>query len=185
MEPNKVSQHQNIVRGDQAGRDIIKMGNVVSPLGSLMTKLREEIKNQVKCEEMLPALQRYQKNVDTEGTVGLEEKLKRGKREDLIERAMFYKEQFVKELTKKQMHQAAQEIYVELLEIIFHRFRAKVTPVICAGASNQEVDTVISKEVTDIMDNIIMENRDLFSQGEIEGMFYFLTGGCHVRWDRN
>jgi hypothetical protein len=187
MEPDKVSQQRNIVVGDQAGRDVIKIykGNLVSPLGSLMTKLREEIKNQVKCEEILPTLQRYQRNVDIEGIVGLEEKLKRGKREDLIERAMFYKEQFVKELTKKQMHQSAQEIYVELLEIIFHRFRANVTPVICAGAPNQEVDTAISEQVTDIMDNIVMENRDLFSQVEIEGMFYFLTGGCHVRWDRN
>jgi hypothetical protein len=184
MAPDKVNQKQNIVEGDLAGGNIIKIstGTVVSHLGTLMVKLREEIKNQVKCEEMLPALQRYQRNVDM---VGLEEKLKRGKREDLIERAMFYKEQFVKELTKKQMHQAAQEIYVELLEIIFHRFRANVTPVICAGASNQQVDTVISEQVTYIMDNIVMENRDLFSQVEIEGMFYFLTGGCHVRWDKN
>ena len=110
MEPDKVSQQQNIVGGDQAGRDIIKMGNVVSPLGSLMTKLREEIKNQVKCEEMLPALQRYQRNVETEGIVGLEEKLKRGQREDLIERAMFYKEEFVKELSKKRLYQTAQRI---------------------------------------------------------------------------
>jgi hypothetical protein len=184
MALDKVNQNHNIVEGDIAGGNIVKIntGTVVSPLGNLMVKLREEIKNQVKCDETLPALRRYQSNVDM---IGLEEKLKRGKREDLIERAMFYKEQFVKELTKKQMHQAAQEIYIELLEIIFHRFRANVTLVICSGASNQQVDKVISEQVTYIMDNIVMENRDLFSQVEIEGMFYFLTGGCHVRWDKN
>jgi len=185
MEPDKVSQQQNIVGGDQAGRDIIKMGNVVSPLGSLMTKLREEIKNQVKCEEMLPALQRYQRNVETEGIVGLEEKLKRGQREDLIERAMFYKEEFVKELSKKRLYQTAQRIYVELLEIVFHKFRMCVAPLICSGAAKHEVDKAISEQVTHIMENFVMENRDLFSQAEIEGMFYFLTGSCHINWDAN
>lgn len=189
MTPDKVTQKQNIVGRDQVGRDLtnlyVSTGGKLSPLGNLMTKLREEIKNEIKCEQMLPALKRYQDNVDPEGIIGLEEKLKRGKREDLIERAMFYKEQFVKELTKKQMHQAAQEIYIELMGIIFHRFRAHVTSVICAGAPNWEVDKAISEQVTYIMDNIVMENRDLFSQVEIEGMFYFLTGGCHVRWDRN
>jgi hypothetical protein len=189
MTPDNVTQKQNVVAGDQAGRDLTKCyistGGKLSPLGNLMAKLREEIKNEVKCEEMLPALKRYKDNVDPEGIIGLEEKLKRGKRDDLIKRAMFYKEQFVKELSEKQLHQAAQEIYVELLEIVFHRFRIYVTPAICEGLSTQEVDKVVSEQITYIMDNFIMENRDLFSQIEIEGMFYFLTGGCHIRWDRN
>lgn len=187
MEPDRVKQQQNIVEGDQAGRDIYKITkrDLSSPLENLMAKLREEIKKEVRCEEVLPALERYKMNVDTEDLIGLEEKLKRGKREDLIGRAMFYKEQFVKELSKKQMHESAQKIYIELLEIIFHRFRAYVIPVICRGESNQQVDKVVSEQVTYIMDNIIRENRDLFSQVEIEGMFYFLTGGCHICWDRN
>jgi hypothetical protein len=189
MTPDKVIQKNNIAGGDMVGRDKtnynINIRGKSSPLGNLMEKLREEIKNQARYEEMLPKLKWYQDSVDPEGIIGLEEKLIRGNRDDLIKRAMFYKEQFVKELSKKQLHKTAQEIYVELLDIVFHRFRIYVIPAICKGLTKQEVDKVVSEQITYIMDNFILENRDLFSQAEIEGMFYFLTGVCHIRWDGN
>ncbi|MFH1369917.1 MAG: ABC-three component system protein [Planctomycetota bacterium] len=189
MQPDEITQSNNIAGRDMAAGDIVHINMPrsveASPLSNLMTKLREEINRAIKSEETLAALKRYETNVDSGEIIGLEAKLKRGQREDLIERAMFYKEEFVKELSKKRLYQTAQRIYVELLEIVFHKFRMCVAPLICSGAAKHEVDKAISEQVTHIMENMIRENIDLFSAGEIEGMFYFLTGSCHINWDVN
>ena len=187
MSAKKVTQQENIAGGDLAGGDIVKKTyhyHTESHLAKLMYKLRTEKQDKIKYDETLAELQRYETDVDTGGIIGLEEKLRRANREDLIERAMFYKEVFAKELARKRLHRSAQEIYVELLEIVFHLFRSKIIPLIVKGASPEAVDAGISEQVMYIMENVIKDNRDLFKQSEVEGMFYFLTGKCHICWHK-
>jgi len=186
MEDNHVEQTGNTVYGDQAGRDIIK--HVIEQTGhpkikALYVKLQEEAKNNSQLSHFIEELEEYTRKIDSE-IIGLEEKLKLGSRDYILEFASKSKEKFVKKLSRYQFSESAQKIFVVLLAETFTRFHRSVYPLICAGRDIAEVNDAISREISGPITKMLGENIMELCAVEVEGMLYFLTGNCHIKWSK-
>ena len=107
---------------------------------------------------------------------------------DLIDDAIWLKEEYYKKLTKFQLYQSAQKIQAHLLASILERFRNKIHPLIIAEAEDAKVSCAISDEIVKPLISLIeqegLEDNILgFSATDIEGMIYYLTGRCHLKWN--
>lgn len=89
-------------------------------------------------------------------------------------------------MTLYQFYEPAQEIYSYLLGIICEKFRNIIYPLIRDNVSEKEVSETLSKEIIDPIVKLIREEgyNDIMglSSTEIEGMIYYLTGICHLKW---
>jgi hypothetical protein len=186
---NKVKQENNTVGGDQAGRDInnYNFGNNSSRL-SQMTRLIEKFKtekaNNPQLSVFINELEHFTNRIGNENVIGLEEKLKAGNRENIIEFALRNKELYSRKLLKFQFSEAAQQINVYLLGLAEVYFTNYVYPKICNDESESAVNTVLIEQVINPLINELDENVLDFSPTEINGMIYFLTGNCHIKWSK-
>lgn len=184
---NKVDQTGNLVRGDQAGRDVNKPTFVyqgtASPMARMIAKFRLETEND---REMKLAIERLQRWFKSEGDViGLDEKLRLGDRTDIIQLAIEAKERFSKCLVRHEYSPAAQEIYAFLLAKTYQIFVTIIYPQICRGASAAEIDKLLVTEVYDKVEALLEDNPLEISPEEVMGMLYWLTGNCHLKWSKN
>lgn len=155
-----------------------------SRLSILFEKLNSEFENNEEITGLIDDLNRYTIQRDV---IGLEQKLEDGNRTDLIEDALWLKEEYYKKLTKFQLYQSAQKIQAHLLATILEKFRNKIRPLIKVNASDMEVTSAISNEIINPLVALIeqegIEDNILgFSATDIEGMIYYLTGRCHIKW---
>lgn len=156
-----------------------------SRLAQLFEKLNSEFENNLEISEWLDDLNRYLVDRDV---IGLEQKLIDGNRQDLIDDALWLKEEYYKKLTKYQLYQSAQKIQAHLLASILEKFRNCVLPLIKENATNVEVNNAISNQIINPLISLIeqegIEDNLLgFSATDIEGMIYYLTGRCHLKWN--
>ena len=146
---------------------------------SLKCKFEQE--EQTKC--ISEELKFYQTDRDT---IGLEQKLKDGDLEYLFEDASLLKEAYARKLYRYQLYEPAQEIHTYILGIICYKFRWLIYPLIKKSVSQEEISRLISSEIIDPIMKIIMEQgcNDIMglTYKDIEGMIYFLTGRCHIKW---
>jgi hypothetical protein len=154
-------------------------------LSSLFEKLNSEFANNEEIVGWIDDLYRYTVQRDV---IGLEQKLLEGERKDLIDDAIWLKEEYYKKLTKYQLYQSAQKIQAHLLASILERFRNKIYPLIVSEADDLTVSSAISNEIVNPLVTLIeqegLEDNILgFSATDIEGMIYYLTGRCHIKWN--
>ncbi|ASZ11184.1 hypothetical protein KTO58_19290 [Chitinophaga pendula] len=182
------TQSNNHIGGDGEiiGRDKnVTINNPVrrTRLSILFDKLEKAFNENSHVTEVSADLQRY---ANLRDTIGLEQKLKDGGREDLYEDALWLKEEYHKKLTKFQFFEPAQEIHSFLLALVLSKFRNIIFPLICASKSEQEVSLAIENEIVAPIVSIIQEEgcSDVMglSSVDIEGMIYYLTGQCHIKW---
>jgi hypothetical protein len=154
-------------------------------LSSLFERLKVEHDENKTIEEVSHNLQRYS---DKRDTIGLEQKLRDGGKIDILEDASWLKEQYYKKLTRFQFFEPAQEIHAFLLGLVLEKFSNIIRPMIKEGATDTEVSRAISSEIiTPIMNTIQEEGcNDIMglSSTDIDGMIYFLTGQCHIKWTK-
>ena len=117
--------------------------------------------------------------------MGLEEKLRKGNRPDVIDVAIAAKDCFSKILVKHEYSCAAMEIYAYLLAKVHQLFSSVIYTKICRGASADEIDKLLVTEVYEKVEIILEENPLGISPEEIMGMLFFLTGNCHLKWNCN
>lgn len=189
---NEVTQTGNTVNnGDIAGRDIIKPIIIIgrTQLGSksqleiLYEKLEKEKElSSTFCEivDELLHFKTYAKNTEI---IGLEKKLENGRRLQYLSFAENSKEKFTKKLLKNEYSETAQHIYAFLLAKVYSKFETSIYPRIKEGQPaefiNQLIDEFIIKPIEDLLgDNLLHIYED-----EINGMIYFLTGNCHIKWN--
>jgi hypothetical protein len=116
--------------------------------------------------------------------IGLEEKLKKGNRLDLLENALLLKESFAKCLTREQLAPSMQEAYVHILSCIRTIFFHKVRPLIQTSTSSIVIDKAIYDDIVMSIYTQISDIRELnHTMDDILGMLYFLTGNCHINWE--
>ena len=119
-------------------------------------------------------------------TIGLEQKLNDGNLDYLFEDASLLKEAYTKKLYKYQLYEPAQEIHVFILGIICNKFRLLIYPLLKSGASQENINKTISTEIVDPIMKIILEQgcSDIMglTSKDIDGMIFFLTGRCHIKW---
>jgi hypothetical protein len=152
-------------------------------LSRLFDQFEEEFKNDKVFKETLEDLERYT-TPKVNAVIGLEDKLERGRRVDLIEIALEAKEEYAKRLVKYQFYESAQRINAFLLALVISYFRNKVKPVILSGADNATVSKLIADEIIDPLLSLLADDVIIgFNAEHIEGMLYYLTGNCHINWD--
>ncbi|KAA2241514.1 hypothetical protein F0L74_16595 [Chitinophaga agrisoli] len=191
MRPNQVNQSGNkigegdLVAGNKHEENYHYHYAQKTKLSSLFEKLKEEFDGKKTIQEISDNLQRYS---DARDTIGLEQKLVNGGRAHILEDAAWLKQEYFKKLTRFQFYETAQEIHAFLLGIVLEKFRNIVYPMIKDGASETDIAKTISEEIIKpIIEKIHNEGCDDvmgLSSTDIEGMIYFLTGKCHIKWAR-
>jgi hypothetical protein len=190
MSDNEVRQSNNSVAGDQAGRDINKpTSNLtftqskinISYMSSLLNKFQAELDGNVQLNAIIEDLN-YYRCPYKDDVVGLEKKLRDGNREDFIDFALRTKERFHKKLVKYQLYESAQRINVHLLSMVVSYFENHIKPRILNGHSSLEVGSLIQEFIVNPLLNELEENHLGFTAEDINGMLYFLTGNCHIKW---
>ena len=152
-----------------------------------MKSLVEDYKKEVasgesEFKELFDKIRHFTSNIDVIKQE-LSEKLDDGGFKDDTDWATELKETYTKRLLKNDVSQAQQKIHAFLLVKVQMAFRRHVLAAIRNGNSKEDIrmlvdDQVISK-VGEYLgyDNVL----DLYDD-DINGMLYFLTGNCHIKW---
>lgn len=181
------------VGGDNAGGNVNKPTyNFPTPnaqtaaafITRLTNRYREEREKNIEFREVVDRLQYYSNQASNEPALTLEEKLRNGQREDLINFALRTKELFRKQLAKHSLSESAQEINAFLLAEVLSRYHNQVYPHVCLGAPVQAVNSLIQTQIIEPLQEILGENILGHYADEINGMLYFLTGTCHIKWTK-
>lgn len=190
MNENNVTQSGNVVGGDVAARDIHKPSYVfprsqdaILYMSDLLRRFREEQDGNTRLNQLIDDLDYY--NCPLAGDVlGLEQKLKDGNRESFIDFALRAKERFHKKLVKYQFSESAQKINVYLLALVQSYFENHISPKIHSGCSAEELSSLIQELLINPLLGQLQENTLGFTAFDINGMLYFLTGNCHIKWTK-
>ncbi|HEY0744380.1 MAG TPA: ABC-three component system protein [Chryseosolibacter sp.] len=152
-------------------------------LSILFEDLKQKFNSNEITNEISEDLNKFTLNRDT---VGLEQKLKDGQLDHLLDDAMWLKQEYAKKLTKYQFLEPAQEIHAFILSLVLEKFRTHIYPLIRSNASEAEVFQKVSSEIIDPIVRTIQEDGCSDIMGltptDITGMVYFLTGKCHIKW---
>jgi len=190
-DPN-VTQSQNVVRGDQAGRDVNKSTTIVNysfdasqptPIGLLIEKFRKEQAEDKQFRDIIAKLEHFSKVADGKLS-SLSEKLESGGCKSHVEFAEKAKELFAKKLVEFQYSESAQRIHAYLLAEVWSRFHRFVRPLIAEGADIHALNCCVEVHIIQPVQSMLGENDLELYSDEINGMLYFLTGNCHIRWDK-
>lgn len=190
MKPNAplvpmVEQNSNRAGGDVvAGNKTINQFGTPPPsshLAQLLEQYQQEVENNVQTKDKLRELQRFGEAKE-DPLIPLETKLIEGKRGDLLEFAMETKEQFAKELVRHTLFPSAQKIHAHILSKIWSVFSTRILPAIRSGQERIAVERLIQSEIIDPTLADLRGNPFAYSDSEVHGMLYYLTGNCHIRW---
>ncbi|MBW8782462.1 MAG: hypothetical protein JF599_11325 [Verrucomicrobia bacterium] len=174
--------------GDIAANNIYKPTFVVNYeirsdgyLDSLHAKFSVELEKETKTDGRTDEILDYTTQEDV--VIGLEGKLKLGGIECQLDYAERAKERFSKKLNKFILYPSAQRIHAYLLGEIESRFQAAFTPMVDALSPEQKVEFVKMKVVEPIKLQLGLNSLGLGSF-ELDGMVYFLTGKCRLKWHK-
>lgn len=155
-------------------------------LGSLFLKLKDAFGNDNSSEDLSAISENLKKYTDVRDTLGLEEKLRLANKEHLYDDFSWCKQEFNKKLIYYQNYEPAQEIFAFILAIVLERYRNLVKPMIREGSSEREILRTISDNIVNPIVILIQQEgcNDIMglTSTEIEGMFHYLTGNCHINW---
>lgn len=191
MPENDVTQSGNIASGDIAGRDLTKKTSMVfeapaktiSAIQVLYQRLEKEKADNAKIPGFIADLDYYFQPLSGE-VIGLDGKLRNGKYDSLIDYALRVKEKYHKKLYQHQFSETAQLINKHFLTLVESCFQTQVYPHIFAGATPEEVTYLVQKFIIDRLLDELGDNVLDFAADDINGMLYFLTGNCHLKWAR-
>jgi len=180
----KIRGNGKVVGGDDNSITHIHNDSIAQ---TKLSFLFDSLKNKIEQEEQTKCISEELKFYQTDrDTIGLEQKLKDGDLEYLFDDASLLKEAYARKLCKYQLYEPAQEIHILILSIICTNFRWLIYPLIRKGIPQDEISKRISSDIIDPIMKTIMEQgcNDIMglTYKDIEGMIYFLTGRCHIKW---
>lgn len=189
---NTVTQSENnLETGDLAGRDINKptynIGRITfggeSQLEKLYEKLEKEKNESAIFSEIVDELLHFKNNADDKGFIGLEKKLDNASRLNYLHFAEITKEKFAKKLLKNEHSETAQLIYAFLLAKVYSSFQTNIYPRILEGLAEEFINQLVIEYIIKPLEDILGNNLLRIYDDEINGMIYFLTGNCHIKWN--
>jgi hypothetical protein len=185
MNGNQVRQ-SNIQAEKVIGRDEVNFNihrtSATQYMESLMVKFKEEQKNNTCYEDIIDDLKHYSTAIENEKIIGLEAKLIAGNRETYIPFAIQTKEKFYKKLKKNEYSESAQEIYTFLLAEIYSNFNHHIYPLLNENHPLEYINKLIEEFVINPVQDILGENILRILKDDINGMLYYLTDNCHIKW---
>lgn len=191
MSENEVTQTNNVAGSDIAGRDVNKTYSSAYSFGEsqarvkymaeLLKKFKEDCDHNSQLKEFIDEFDYFNNQLEGD-IVGLEQKLKDGNRDGFIEFALRTKERFFKKLLKYQFSESAQRIHIYLLASLESRFQNHVAPKIRDDHPAEEINILIEEALIKPLLLELDENLLHITETDINGMLYFLTGNCHIKW---
>lgn len=188
MEGEKVSVENSDIKGDVAGGNIDKsrsfqfVGSKSSYMKILIEKFKQEQANDSRLSAFIDDLDYYY-NKKKDDVIGLDEKLTAANRADFIEFAIEAKDKYHRKLYKYQFSEAAQKINLHLLGLVITYFENEIHPLLKKGEDEQVINSMINERLVKPLIDELDENLLGFSAHDINGMLYFLTGNCHIKWN--
>ncbi|MBY5316718.1 ABC-three component system protein [Rhizobium leguminosarum] len=207
-QPNSVvssAQSDNDVGGHMGGRDVnVVNGDVyrykyvnqaintpaegakVSVFRRLFEKLEKEAAEDKTLRTYIKQLEVYTRKVENEEVVGLAEKLHLAGRARQLQYAASVKENVYTALKENLFSPTYQLIAATLMAKVHERFETDIRPLIEDGVGNAAVDRAVAEKII----RPFSEELESCPQFEdvavdyVRGMVFFLTGNCHIRWDK-
>ena len=71
-----------------------------------------------------------------------------------------------------------------MLAEVYSRFHLAIAPMIAADAELGAINKAVQHEIIEPIQQMLEENVLELYADEINGMLYFLTGNCHIRWTK-
>jgi hypothetical protein len=178
---NQSGTGNKVVAGDDKSTNTFLSSQ--GKLAALFEKLKVKFENGDSITQISENLKRY---TDKRDTLGLEEKLKAADKAHLYEEFAWCKQEFYKKLVKYQNYEPAQEIFAFILAIVLEKYRNIILPMLRNGTSEADILGKISNDITNPIVTLIQQEgcNDIMglSATEIDGMFHYLTGNCHIKW---
>lgn len=156
-----------------------------SRLGGWFRRLNEEINNDIRLQKKLDDIKCYRTKM--RHTIGLEAKLKDGGfSQSAIVKAQRLKMYFAKKSMRFQYYESAQRIDIYLFAKICHRFDTYILPNIeslpLIEINQMVYEMVVRPIVDEINANGSCDRHLCYTEDDIFGMLYYLTGNCHINW---
>ena len=117
--------------------------------------------------------------------IGLEKKLKNGDRKELYPKALLLKNRFERKIAKAQLSMVEQKVYVQVLSHILSAFDQYIRPQILNSQPKELVDATVFEKIIEPVHKAIIDFDDCATKELVSGMLYFLTGKCHIVWDKS
>lgn len=175
--------NSKVVGGDDYSETHIHSQIQQTKLSALFDRLNKEFVENSTVNDIHEDLLRFQTERDA---VGLQRKLDDGNVQYLYDDAVWLKQEYAKKLTKFALFEPAQQIHAFLLAIVIEKFRNNIYPMFRDSKSHAEIMKCISENIVDPILNIIRQEgcNDVMGlcSTDIEGMVYYLTGLCHIKW---
>ncbi|MBY3595037.1 ABC-three component system protein [Rhizobium bangladeshense] len=200
--PSTVTQTGNEVAGNLAARDVNIYNNtgdlyVVAPSdgavpakASVFRRLFDKLEREAREDQVLTGyirqLEIYTRSIENEEVVGLEQKLKMAGRERQIQLAKALKENVYSALKVNIFSPTYQLIAATLMARVHERFESYVRPLVDNSCDAGAIDKAISEHIVQPF-AAELEDCPQFEEVAVDyvrGMVYFLTGNCHIRWDK-
>ncbi len=172
----------DVVAGDKTSIYFNQQPTGTEYLTHLYDKLSKEIYDSKQVQETCDILKEFIATNEDE-VIGLEKKLERGGMQYQAAYAKSCKERYAKNLTKFSMFESAQVIHAYLLGKVESGYAAHVLPELARVSAEQKF-ALMRKAVLDPIEASIGSNPLGLHSPEIDGMAYFLTGKCRLKWER-
>ena len=190
MNIDTTTQSSNDVGGDLAGRDMFKhtftlntAHQVSTYINKLYAKLADETASNPSLQASIEDFDYFNSQVDDDQIIGLERKLIEGKRVNMVRYAKDVKERYHKKLLRTcQFSEVSQRINVHLLAKVRSYYMDEVYPSVCEGAEPVYIGRLINERIIKPLEAELGENLLDYTSEDIQGMLYFLTGNCHIKW---
>lgn len=144
---------------------------------ALINQIKEQSVTDKKCAEIEEFL-----TTESDDVIGLESKLVNGGLTAHLHYAKRCKEKFAQHVDKFIMYEAAQSINAYLLEKIESGYQASVLPHLATTAPAEKLD-LMRRSVSEPIRNALGNNPMKLFPSHIDGMVFFLTGKCRIKWD--
>lgn len=173
------SKIEDIVYGD---KNILP--HELHPLEKAIKSIQEQMADTPELEGIIEELAEYITDRPDREIIGVEAKLKNGNREDLIQNAVYYKNKFERKIAKKQLSNAEQYIYAQVLSYIESYFNQYIRPLILNGSSKEVIDSAVQKYIYEPVHKAVIGFDISITMQHVSGMLFFLTGKCHLVWGK-
>lgn len=173
------SQFNDVVQGNKYVNEAALL-----PLEKAIAAIQASIIDNPQMEEIIEELAEYTTNRPDREIIGVEKKLEKGGRDDLIDNAVYLKNKFERFLAKKQLSLVEQHVYAHVLAMIDTTFNHKIRPLILDGRSKAEVDAAVHECIIEPVYQSIVGYNSSVTSNLVAGMLYFLTGKCHLIWGK-
>lgn len=161
-------------------------GNVIqqSAVTALKSRVMQALNEDASIAEYFSEFRSYTIPKTQLETVGLSEKLLAGGFDNYVDRAVACKEKFYKKFMKFQNSISFQNVVHVLIDAALNEFEYHIYPMIDRG---ETCDSIMSRTREIVFDKLYDDTSGTaipFDRMTIEGLVYFVSGNCYIRWRR-